>query len=140
MKSHILVIVICGGSLFAAGCGWFESSTAESDGRRTVSVTFNQAEFERDRAEFQHRAESTLQELDGNIAELEARAQAAAGEARVEIDAEIARQKANLEKARAELRSLQDATAEKWADFKARSSDALEDLHKGIRDAASRFQ
>ena len=78
--------------------------------------------------------------MDARLQVLNAQAKVAAGDAKANLDKAIVEQQANLEKARGEFKELQAATKEKWADVKARSSAALDDLQKGFDDAVSRFK
>lgn len=124
----------------AAGCDWVQTQTGSAPGKSTVAVTFDHAAFERDRAEFRRQAEERLAQLDLQVRDLHERAKVAAGDAKQSLDAEVVRQQANLEKARGELKEIDAATAEKWADVKARSAAAFGDLKRGLDDAMSRFK
>lgn len=131
--------VVCA-ALLVGGCGWFESSAERGEGKSTVAVTFNEEQFQRDKEAYQREAELRIAAMDARLQALNVQAKVAAGDAKANLDKAIVEQQANLEKARGDFKEVQAATKEKWADVKARSSAALDDLQKGFDNAVSRFK
>lgn len=132
------VVVAC--TLIAPGCDWISTSREESPGKTTVSMTFDEAEFQRDQADFRHRMHERMAEMNTRLRRLNEQAKTATEDAKVKLDAEVAAQQKNLEKARGELKEIDAATAEKWADVKQRMAAAFDDLQAGLDSAVSRFR
>lgn len=140
MRRHLCVCAAAGIMTTLGGCGWFETSSADRGSSATVSVTFHKDQFERDKEAFRRQADERLHEFDAHLKELQAKAATAGGEAKANLDFEMAKHRLNLEQARIELRDIDAVAGEKWAEFKKRSSAALDDLKKGLDQAASRFK
>jgi hypothetical protein len=122
------------------GCGPIETKTTGDEHRTTTAVTLDKDELERDKAEFQRRANERLRDLDARMAKLRADADHASADAKVRVEKEISEQQAQLDRVQADLKQLQETTAEKWNDFRLRSAAALDDLDRGLNDAISRFK
>lgn len=140
MRASRLVMLGVATAASVTGCDWVQTQSGSTPGKTTYSVTINHEEFERDRADFKRRAQEQISRLDDQLRVLNERAKAAAGDAKQQLDAEVIRQQANLEQARGELKEIDAATAEKWAEVKARSAAAFEDLKQGLDNALSRFK
>jgi hypothetical protein len=126
----------------AAGCdsGYVKTRTSGSTGSSTITVEIDQEKMRRDKEAFRVKAEAKLAEWDRKLAELQARADQATGEAKVDIQRNVDAQKPKLEEARRELREVEATSSEKWAEFKARSSKAWDDISDGFERGFSRFK
>jgi hypothetical protein len=126
----------------AAGCdsGYMKTRTTDSGSSTTVSVEIDREQMRRDKEAFREKAETKLREWDQNLAELQARAERATGEAKADLQRTIDEQKPKLEAARRELAEINATADEKWEDFKARSSRAWDDISAGFERGFSRFK
>jgi hypothetical protein len=133
----LLVVLVAA----AAGCdSGYVKSHSSTGSTSSVTVTVDNDQIRRDKEAFRARTETKLAEWDQKMAEMRDRASKATGQAKADLEREIAAQKPKLEAARQELREIDAMTAEKWAEFKARSSKAWDDISSGFERAFSRFQ
>jgi len=141
MKSFV-VQVLFGMSFLTAfwACDAVTVNKKSEGSASTVSVTLNEDEFRRDRDAYRAAAERRMADLDARMLDLQARAKKTTGEARVEMDKAIADQQGNIARARAEMKELEGASADKWEEFKRRSAAAIDDVQYGVERAWSQFK
>ena len=90
--------------------------------------------------EYQREVEGTLNELDRNIATLQAKADTVAEESKAEFSAMLRDLQEKRAEARAQLEKLKAAGANAWQDMRAEVNETVEDLQATYDRTISRFQ
>ena len=95
-----------------------------------VDATVDAARAKRD--EYAVEARRQLNELDAKLADLNARAARATGDAKAELDKKAAEAKVKREAAAERLEELQTAGSERWEKIKVGVGNALDDLRRAF--------
>ena len=116
-----------------------KSSGAASDQVRQT-VEQEKAEAERQKQEFARRAQAELDQLDKQMADLQAQATKANAKTRKQIDKSIAELEPRRETAVRRLDKLKSSGGKAWADLKDGVTAAINDLRAACSSVASRFK
>jgi chorismate mutase len=88
--------------------------------------------------EYIAKLKSQLDEWEGDLADLRAKAAAASGDVQHKIDHEIAELKVKWDEADARRRELLDAADDRWDDMKDAAEAKWADLKAGVKDGIER--
>lgn len=114
------------------------SGTASDQIRHTVEQ--EKTEAERQKEEFVRRAQTELDQLDKQMADLQAQATKANAKTRKQIDKSIAELEPRRKTAARKLDELKSSSGRAWVDLKNGVVAAINDLSAAYRRAASRFK
>ncbi len=114
------------------------SGTASDQIRHTVEQ--EKTEAERQKEEFVRRAQAELDQLDKQMADLQAQAKTPNAKTRKQIDKSIAELEPRRKTAARKLDQLRSSSGKAWADLKDGVTAAINDLSSAYRRAASRFK
>ena len=115
-----------------------QSGVASDQFRKTLDQ--EQAEAERKKQEFVKRAQAELDQLDKQMADLQAQATKANAKTRKQIDKSIADLEPRRKTAERRLDQLKSSSGKAWADLKDGVTAAINDLSAACGSAVSRFK
>lgn len=136
---RLVIPVVLGLALAMSACGKKEEGTApqtsagevQKEVKEAVSAVADKARQERD--EFVSKTQKEVDELNKQMAELRQKAEKATGEAKAKLDQQLQNLEQERQAAEQKLAELKAATGEKWQEFKAGVSDAIDRLKQSIR-------
>ena len=115
-----------------------ESGVASDQFRKALDQ--EQAQAERKKQEFVKRAQAELDQLDKQMADLQAQATKANAKTRKQIDKSIAELEPRRKTAEQRLNQLKSSSGKAWTDLKDGVTAAIDDLSAACSSAVSRFK
>jgi exopolysaccharide biosynthesis protein len=142
MIKLLAVVVILAVAVVGLGFyrGWFSAESKTGSTGTEVAVNVDHEKFKNDKEQYQKKAEARLKELDAQLEKLTAKSSDATGDTKTQLEKDIETLKGKKEIARKKLGEIQEASAEKWEDFKLGMESTFDDLKKGFDSAASKFK
>lgn len=146
--SMSLLVLICGGVMFLAGCKGKEEPaktekpvTVEEVRKEAGEAAKTTATYTRQQMdEYARDMEARLKDYDKKLDELQAGADKMSKEARAELEQQMAELRKKRIEAGKELEKLRSASGKAWDDMKAGLDLALDEMEKAYQRAASRFK